>query len=541
MINIDSNQLIKAISSYFEYDPEELLVLCKSNIKYDRTKSKIKWNTILQNNKQFFQEIDNDVEAATIKCDNGIIYIRNHNNLYQKYDDSDREKVMIYLTLFKGWIMNNTVLQKYVEIHTTKDRLDYIFNMKNVSTKFVNDMKNISHNPSVKESAQVYQIPRHIISGYTTKEFNVTKYVNLLGMDFISNTYFLQYKLYNIWKRKMLGLEERNLSPPDTPVFKNMISKDIKTHNEGACNSARNVNQMFDKYAPYAVRNNVQNKNINDSLNSTSKNISSQAKIPTSARNINSTSSVQNKPLSNYVQNTTPRSTTSNIASNTTLNITPRSTTSNIASNVMSNATSKNNTVTNTSDNLHKTISNINAKNNTSNNHSNNMLNSTYKSIINPPSNTATTYSTKNTVQNHSLNSTHNSQSKTQIKARSLSASNRTTFPKPPRQDASYSNSGCYLLQEESHRLKNDNIYKIGKAQNIKQRLVTSEGYRNASIICILEVKNEDACEKEIIKTFDKKFEKINFHEDGTRTLERYRGDIDMMRLLFIQICLKYI
>ena len=78
-------------------------------------------------------------------------------------------------------------------------------------------------------------------------------------------------------------------------------------------------------------------------------------------------------------------------------------------------------------------------------------------------------------------------------------------------------------------------------SDHVKRRMTQSPEYTNATIYVIMDVKDARACEKEIIKEFDKRFMKIEENIDGSKNKERYRGDLTLMRLLFISICMKYV
>ena len=576
MNNITSSQLIKSIASFFKYDIYALTTLCKLKPEYNNTKSNIEWSTILQNNKSFFQSIDNNIDELSIKCDNGIMYLRDLRTLYAKYRSEDWDKIIIYLLLYRGWMLNNdeSILLKYADIKTTKDRLEYIFDRKNVSDRFVHDMENLPKLPYVKESFNVYQFPNYIIKGYTTKDFNAIKYINLLGMECKGNIYCINTDLYSIWKRKFYS--NQNLSPPDTPIPKESTSI---AENKNSVNKPilhiisrkpppipQHPEQSHGQSHGQSARKNDVDNSLRNSINSIS---SSKSNISTLNNSLNNSFKYSSKNHNENISsdnNSTIH--TINTASNTASNTITKNSLFNIKStNQQQNALSKtqlNNNINIPIQSHYSTPNNINASHKSNN--ANNYQSSCSNASSNASSNThfTSSVSTHSSTLNSTLNSTsqqsarHSTTSTTSTttpntqhpvsahlpprstKKRSVSVSNRTSKP-DIKQENIYSNSGCYLLQEEVHRLKKDNIYKIGKAGHIKQRLVNGEGYRNASIICILEVKDEDACEKEIIKTFDEKFIKINTHEDGTKTFERYKGDIDMMRLLFIQICLKYV
>ena len=127
-----------------------------------------------------------------------------------------------------------------------------------------------------------------------------------------------------------------------------------------------------------------------------------------------------------------------------------------------------------------------------------------------------------------------------QQKMRSISvsrASDDTSFQR----GLEYKNEGCYLIQEAIDRQLNNDVYKIGRSDHIKRRMTTSAEYTNATIIVTMCVKDSVACETEIKKEFGKHFVLAEENIDGSKNKERYKGSLDLMRLLFIHICLKYV
>lgn len=100
------------------------------------------------------------------------------------------------------------------------------------------------------------------------------------------------------------------------------------------------------------------------------------------------------------------------------------------------------------------------------------------------------------------------------------------------------SHQGCYLLQLNCD--EGSNKYKIGKAQNLLNRLKSTE-YRNAFIYSTQFVQDEDACEREIIREFSSKFELIKHDTKGGYGSEMFAGDIKAMIKLFQEICNKFI
>ena len=127
-----------------------------------------------------------------------------------------------------------------------------------------------------------------------------------------------------------------------------------------------------------------------------------------------------------------------------------------------------------------------------------------------------------------------------QQKMRSISVS-RTSDDTSFQRGLEYKNEGCYLIQEAIDRQLNNDVYKIGRSDHIKRRMTTSAEYTNATIIVTMCVKDSVACETEIKKEFGRHFVLAEENIDGSKNKERYKGSLDLMRLLFIHICLKYV
>ena len=102
------------------------------------------------------------------------------------------------------------------------------------------------------------------------------------------------------------------------------------------------------------------------------------------------------------------------------------------------------------------------------------------------------------------------------------------------------SHGGCYLLQREVDHDQKNNRYKIGKGENVIQRVGKESSYKNAYIKCIIGVRDPDACEKDIINVFRSKFKNIKEAERGSYGNEIFEGDIKDMLSMFQSICNKY-
>lgn len=117
-----------------------------------------------------------------------------------------------------------------------------------------------------------------------------------------------------------------------------------------------------------------------------------------------------------------------------------------------------------------------------------------------------------------------------------------TTSPSPvqPSSPNECSHGGCYLLQREVDHDQKNNRYKIGKGENVIQRVGKESSYKNAYIKCIIGVRDPDACEKDIINVFRYKFKNIKEAERGSYGNEIFEGDINDMLSVFQSICNKY-
>ncbi|MPN40279.1 hypothetical protein SDC9_187815 [bioreactor metagenome] len=89
----------------------------------------------------------------------------------------------------------------------------------------------------------------------------------------------------------------------------------------------------------------------------------------------------------------------------------------------------------------------------------------------------------------------------------------------------------CYIIQCQQHF--ETNIYKIGRSNNILQRMNSSEYYERR-IIIIREVKNSIECEKEIKQIFKSKFGTV-------RGSEYFDGNIKEIIEIFNLVCNSYI
>lgn len=98
---------------------------------------------------------------------------------------------------------------------------------------------------------------------------------------------------------------------------------------------------------------------------------------------------------------------------------------------------------------------------------------------------------------------------------------------------------GCYLIQLQQDIIANNNVYKVGRSNDLLKRLNSTE-YKKARIISVRGLEDSINCEKEIIQTFDSLFKPIKRSIIGSTGNEYFEGDIKMMRAIFEVICNKY-
>lgn len=101
---------------------------------------------------------------------------------------------------------------------------------------------------------------------------------------------------------------------------------------------------------------------------------------------------------------------------------------------------------------------------------------------------------------------------------------------------------GCYFIQCEAD--KDLQKYKIGRGDNVLKRINTERSYQNCRVISINCVNDCVACERKIIITFDKLFEKIKNDDKGHYGNETYRikdSEFRFAKRLFDSICDEFI
>jgi hypothetical protein len=97
----------------------------------------------------------------------------------------------------------------------------------------------------------------------------------------------------------------------------------------------------------------------------------------------------------------------------------------------------------------------------------------------------------------------------------------------------------CYLIRLMNEVNINVPIYKIGKSENIEQRMKATE-YKNCEKISVIEVNDCSKCELEIIRTFKEKFDNITDSKHTNFGTEFFKGDIGKIKEEFTTICNKY-
>ena len=97
----------------------------------------------------------------------------------------------------------------------------------------------------------------------------------------------------------------------------------------------------------------------------------------------------------------------------------------------------------------------------------------------------------------------------------------------------------CYLLQVLAESKTQTPIFKIGRSDDILSRL-QSEHYRNARIICVREVNNAAACEREIIETFKRRFRQVINGKTTSVGTEYFEGNEADIIQMFNFICSHY-
>lgn len=97
----------------------------------------------------------------------------------------------------------------------------------------------------------------------------------------------------------------------------------------------------------------------------------------------------------------------------------------------------------------------------------------------------------------------------------------------------------CYLLQVLAESKTQTPIFKIGRSDDILQRL-QSEHYRNARIICVREVNNAASCEREIIETFKRRFRQVTSGRTTSIGTEYFEGNEEDVIRMFDFICSRY-
>jgi len=86
---------------------------------------------------------------------------------------------------------------------------------------------------------------------------------------------------------------------------------------------------------------------------------------------------------------------------------------------------------------------------------------------------------------------------------------------------------GLYLLQEERFIESNKNIYKIGRSNNIYNRV---NSYENGTIVyLIIGCNNSENNEHFLLNIFNKKFKKIKYYGN-----EYFQGDLSIMKTTII-------
>jgi hypothetical protein len=97
----------------------------------------------------------------------------------------------------------------------------------------------------------------------------------------------------------------------------------------------------------------------------------------------------------------------------------------------------------------------------------------------------------------------------------------------------------CYLIHLMNEVNQNIPVYKIGKSCNINQRMLANE-YKNCKQISIVQVSDCSKCEREIIRTFTKKFKLVLKSDKSNFGTEFFEGDIGLMKQEFERICEQY-
>lgn len=92
-------------------------------------------------------------------------------------------------------------------------------------------------------------------------------------------------------------------------------------------------------------------------------------------------------------------------------------------------------------------------------------------------------------------------------------------IPKPS-SPKDLSHQGCYFIQCAAD--KNLHKYKIGRGEDVLKRITTERSYQNCKIISVNIVSDHIACEKMVIETFDKLFQKIEKDDEGHYGRETY-------------------
>ena len=103
------------------------------------------------------------------------------------------------------------------------------------------------------------------------------------------------------------------------------------------------------------------------------------------------------------------------------------------------------------------------------------------------------------------------------------------------------SKAGCYFIQASGEL--GTTKYKIGKSNDLYQRIKKAADYRNCKIILVCEVDEDkySQCEKELIRLFTLKFKQVKEDDEGNFGDEWFNiNDKQLAKGLFWTICNKY-
>lgn len=520
---ISSNALLSAIANEFYCTIPELLLNTKLKkiLKLTNTTMNVVDNlsSILNKSKFDIEFIHNGIQKNKAKVNN-LERIFPLSGIFS--NSRWRDNMIIYLVCIDAWGIDLTAdcLFRYTDMEGV-NLYDYTYcNNSDLALEIIN-IKNIDGNTKLVDDS--YQFRMQSINNLYRKYKDVERYLYITGFERNPRSWTILKDTYDFWEKKIL--ESNRATPTPRPIKvlhtdnkATLAPQPIKT---SVMNDKTKASAMDDKIKASRVDDRAKTSVMDDKTKAVSQLIkASVMNDKTKASRVDdrtktsvmddkfrtTTRIITSVPMDNKLHQTRPSSSSLYVGDKSQTSVTQnRSKTAQQKSSYDVHLTS------------HSIISDTLQK---------------------QKSNDDEQIEKYNTSQQKKQN--HDDQSKNVQQTRSMSVSrisDDTTFQR----GSEYKNEGCYLIQEAIDRQLNNDIYKIGRSDHIKRRMTTSAEYTNATIIVTMCVKDSVACENELKQEFGRQFVLAEENIDGSKNKERYKGSLDLMRLLFIHICLKYV